>query len=191
MPETVADDDLPLVRRAQEGDGGAFDEIVRKHQSMITAILHRFAPDRGELEDLVQDTFVRAWRGLDRWRPERPFTHWLKRIAVNTGHEYCRRQSRRPLARAGALPAPDYESIDPAPADPADRHWQAAEEAHFILGHATPEDRTLLTLLYLNEWSLAEIAEHLGWSPAKTKIKAFRARKRLRAILAHYGYTGP
>jgi RNA polymerase sigma-70 factor (ECF subfamily) len=65
----------------------------------------------------------------------------------------------------------------------------AADEARFILSHLPPDDRALLTLLHLNEMPLAEIAGHFGWSRAKAKIKAFRARQRLRTILARHEYT--
>ena len=65
----------------------------------------------------------------------------------------------------------------------------ASDEAQQILSHLPPDQRTLLTLLYLDQMPLAEIAEHLGISLANAKIKAFRARNQLRPLLKHYGYS--
>ncbi len=188
--ESSADPDLPLVRRAQQGELSAFDEIVGRHQSMITALLYRFCPGRADLEDLVQETFLRAWRHLAQWRAEKPFLHWLKRIAANVGLEFCRKNRRSPLA----LRAPIAEDAD----DPLARLAAptggeappgALAEAQWLLSHLTPEDRALLTLLYLDEMPLAEIAEHFGWSRTNAKVRAFRARAQLRKILHRHGYT--
>lgn len=187
-PADSADEDLPLVQQAQAGVLDAFDALVEKYQSGMTALLHRFAPVRADLEDLVQETFVRAWRGLAEWRPEKPFLHWLKRIAVNVGLEFCRRRERTPFAR---LAEPDQQPLESiaADTDAGEGARHAAEQAHFILAQLPPEDRALLTLLHLEEMPLAEIAEHFGWSRANAKIKAFRARHRLRTILNRHGYT--
>ena len=190
MPETLPseDEDLPLVRRAQAGDLEAFDDLVKKHQKMMTGLLYRFAPDRADLEDMVQDTFLRAWKGLPRWNPDKPFLHWLKRIASNVGLEFCRRQKCSPF---GHLAHPEEQRFDSLAANPSleDDARGAVEEAQFLLAQVPAEDRALLTMLYLNEMPLAEIAGHFGWSSAKAKIKVFRARNRLKTILATHGYS--
>ncbi|MEM1441787.1 MAG: RNA polymerase sigma factor [Verrucomicrobiota bacterium] len=189
MPETAPDrdEDLPLIKRAQGGDLDAFDRLVEKYQSTMTGILYRFAPDRSDLEDMVQDTFFRAWKALPRWAPEKPFLHWLKRIAVNVGREFCRKDQRSPL---GKLAHPDQSHLERLVTEPEKEEAakSAVEEVQFLLSQASPEDRSLLTLLYLVEMPLAEIAEHFGWSHSNAKIKAFRARKRLKAILKNHDY---
>lgn len=179
------DDDLPLVQRAQAGELDAFDELVAKYQSAMTALLFRFAPGRADLEDLVQDTFVRAWRGLSRWKPEKPFVHWLKRIAVRVGLEFCRRHQRSPFSRMNA----DETAIEQMADEGAAGGQEAADEVQFILAQVPPDDRALLTLLYLEEMPIAEIAQHFGWSVVNTKVKALRARRRLRVILERPGYA--
>ena len=187
QPPHYADDDLPWVRRAQAGDMDAFDTLVARHQSAMSALLFRFAPNRADLEDLVQETFVRAWRALAGWRAEKPFLHWLKRIAVRVGLDYCRSQRRSPLACPAEVRDTDPLEELTAP-DPASGPCAAAE-VHAILAQLPPDDRTLLTLVYLNEMPLAEVAEHFGWSSANTKIRAFRARLRLKTLLKRHGYT--
>ena len=181
--ETPHDDDLILVQAAQAGDLEAFDQLVMIHQSAISAVLFRFSSQRADLEDMVQETFLRAWRGLAPWRPDKPFIHWLKRIAVRIGLEFCRKHRRSPFYRLdddgeGKLVFLTKESTTPA-----------GDEAARILSHLPPTERAILTLLYLPEMPLAEIADHLGISLANAKIRAFRARAKLRKILTRHGYT--
>jgi RNA polymerase sigma-70 factor, ECF subfamily len=179
------DPDLPFIQLAQSGDLDAFDAIVLRHQSLIAAILHRFTKTPSDLEDLVQETFVKAWQALPDWRPDRPFLHWLKRIAVRTGLEYCRRQKRSPLAFAI-----DFTSAGPLMADEEKTDSQLAlQEARSLLSYLPAEDQTLLTLLHLHGMTMDEIAAHFHWSRANAKIKAFRARHRLRKILTRHGYS--
>lgn len=183
-PETglPQDDDAPLVRACQTGDLDAFDRLVMKHQPAIAAVLFRFSAQRADLEDMTQETFIRAWRALPQWQPRKPFVHWLKRIAVNVALEYCRRHRRSPFSR---LVDRGDEAIHLIPGEtPA----SAGDEARQILSHLPPDQRTLLTLLHLEQMPLAEIAGHLGISLANAKIKAFRARNHLRKILKHHGY---
>jgi len=188
MPATPESDnaDLALVRRAQTGDVEAFDSIVSKYQSDITAMLFHFAPARADLEDMVQETFIRAWRGLPQWRREKPFVHWLKKIASNVGLSFYRNRGRTPFAR---LANDNEETLARLAAEPERAAGRSAEEVRFILAQVPADDRALLTLLYLQEMSLPEIAEQYGWSHSNAKIKAFRARRRLKAILTKHGYT--
>ncbi len=181
------DPDLEHVLAAQNGDLDAFDELVRRHQSAVTAMLFRFCPSRMELEDLVQDTFIRAFKGLERWHPKRPFLHWLKRIALNVGREYCRNTRRTALGQR--MPEPIEESSrELAANDDAQRRATALDEAQWLLSHLDGDDRALLTLLYLHDSSVAETAEYFGWSQSKVKVRAYRARKKLNSILQTYDY---
>lgn len=195
MESPAADDeeDCKLVRQIQAGDDSAFDAMVLKHQSLVTGLLHRFAPDRADLEDLVQDAFLRIWRGIPDWKPERPFVHWLKTVTVRVGLEFCRRQKRSKvdLYEDRNSSSDSGFNIDQLPAEDwstAERARQSLETVRELLSLLPPDDRALLTLLYLNEMPLNEIAGHFGWSLANAKIKAYRARKRLRTTLKSHGY---
>jgi RNA polymerase sigma-70 factor (ECF subfamily) len=178
------DPDLDPILRARSGDTSAFEEIVIKYQPVLAAMLHRFAATPADLEDLVQESFVKAWQALPAWVPEQPFLHWLKRIAARTGLEYCRRRKRQPLVFTDRVP----ESIAAeATDDPANA---ALDEARALLAQLPADEQALLTLVHLHGMSMAEAAEHFGWSRAKAKIKAFRARLALRKILSRHGYDG-
>ncbi|WP_068772345.1 RNA polymerase sigma factor [Termitidicoccus mucosus] len=186
--DNAAGDDACALR-AREGDAGAMESLVMRHQDAVARLLWRFAHNRADLDDLVQETFLRMVRGLGGWRSEQPFAHWLLRIATNTGRDYFRRQSVRrrhmaepdnaddpPPGRGTAMP----EAIDPAD-NPAAR--AASSEVKEILAGLPPDDRALLTLYYLESHSLAEIAAQFGWTVTATKLRAWRARGRLRARL--------
>ncbi len=158
--------------------------LVERHHAAIGRLLWRFARSRADLDDLVQDTFLRMVRGLPNWRAQQPFAHWLLRIATNVGRDYFRRQSVRrrwqaePARENEEQPAPD--AIDPA-ADPAAR--AAANEVKTMLAQLAPDDRALLTLHHLEGWGLAQIAAQFGWTLTATKLRAWRARRQLRKLL--------
>ena len=181
LAASMIDPDLERVQRAAAGDSEAFGEIVTKYQSIIAAMLHRFAFSHADLEDLVQETFIKAWKALPRWQPRQPFLHWLKRIGARTGLEYCRRRKRSPITFSDQNPETHEASAD-------DSSQAALDEARYLLAHLPAEEQALLILIHLNGMTMAEAADHFGWSTAKTKIRAYRARKQLRNITRSHGY---
>lgn len=188
MPPSEPEDN-EIIARIQAGDANAFDMIVTRYQSLVAGLLHRFAVRPADLEDLVQEAFLDIWRGLPGWKPDRPFSHWLKRVTVRAGLEYCRKQKRSPLSRAaGPESEAALENLPGENASQAADFQHSLEEAQFLLAALPAEDQALLTLLYLNEMPLSEIAGHFGWSLANAKIRAFRARNRLKKVLKSHGY---
>lgn len=172
------------MNRARLGDRAALEAIVRRHHEDVARVLWRFARQPADLEDLVQETFLRALRNLGQWRSDRPFIHWLRRIAANTGRDYYRRHAVRrrwqvdiPPEEDGDPPRP--EAVDPNP-DPAAR--AAADEVKTMLSRLPPDDASILTLHYLEGWSLHDVAAAYGWSHTAAKLRAWRARARLRAL---------
>lgn len=162
------------------------DQLVVRHHAAVARLLWRFARTKPELDDLVQDTFLRMVRGLPGWRAEQPFAHWLLRIATNIGRDHFRREAVRKRWAAEPVPredddAPLPEAVDPAP-DPAAR--AAANEIKALLTKLPPDDRTILTLFHLEGWGLAQIAAQFGWTVTATKLRAWRARRQLRALLS-------
>jgi len=89
-------DDNELLARIRAGAINEFAELVRRHQHQVCAILHHYERDPQRLEELAQDTFVKAWRALDRFEIGRaPFQHWLSRIAVRVALDHLRQRRRR------------------------------------------------------------------------------------------------
>lgn len=162
------------------------ESLVLRHHPEISRLLWRFARNSSDLEDLVQDTFLRMVRSLHTWRADQPFRHWITRIATNVGRDFYRRQSVRrrwmaePLAAGedGDVALP--EAVD-AGGDPAAR--AAAAEFKELLSTLPPDDRALLTLHHLEGWDLKHIAAQFGWTVTATKLRAWRARNRLRQLL--------
>ncbi len=182
---TESRDDTTLAHLACAGDGTALECLVARHQPAVTRLLWRFARNHADLEDLVQDTFLRFVQKLDTWEERQPLRHWLQRIATNVGRDYFRRQAVRrrwmsePAADANdGIPAP--EGVTPG-ADPAAR--AAANEVKAFLAMLAPDDRTVLTLRYLEGWSLGQIAERCGWTATATRLRAWRARRELRHLM--------
>lgn len=165
-----------LVAAARGGDDAAFGELVRRHQQRVFRLAGRFFRDPAEVEDVAQDTFLAAWAKLATYRAEAPFEHWLTRICLNTCYgRFRRRRDETPLDR-------DY------PRPPSDPTLKL--EVERLLVALPPADRFLLLLLYGEGWSVAEIADRLGWSRSNVKVRAFRARRKLRRVLEEKGATG-
>lgn len=178
----AAESDETLVAAAQAGDQQAFARLVERHESMLAGLLYRFAGRPADVEDLVQETFLRVYRQLPKWRPEAPFVHWLRRVAVNVGRDHCRARSRRPtgvpLEEANLAEATGETGATAA----------AAGEVRAVLAQLPPDDCTLLTLHFLEDMTFPEIAGHFGWSVIATRVRAFRARQKLQKLLIRHGY---
>ena len=184
---TQDDPDLADAMAAAAGDEAAFARIVRRRQGEIARQMWHFTRDRSDHEALVQEVFVGAFVSLSRYRGTAPVMHWLRRIATRTGYQYWKRQARRrgPLAALeSAWSGQARRAMDGgAPSD-------AAECLFELLRRLPDKDRLVLTLIYFEECSMAEAAERMGWSVTLVKVRTFRARRRLRALLEEAGY-GP
>lgn len=182
--EQLGDHDAALAAAAKAGDLEAFDKLVARHQAMVNSITYRFAPNVADMEDLGQEVFVRAFRNLHSWLPTAPFENWLRKIAYNVGRDYFRRRKR---SWWGFLWDQDLGFDDPERPSPpslveapAETHTEMIQR---LLAGLPADDRTVLTLQFLQDAPLKEIAATMGWSLDKTKARSSRARKRLRKIL--------
>ena len=174
--------DLRDIQAALAGDGDAYGRLVGRYQNDIAHRMWRFTRDRRQLEELVQDVFVEAYYSLKGYRGTAPFPHWLNRIATRVGYRFWKR--RRETARE--IPLQDWDDFQES-AESTIQAEEAAELLHDLLGQLPPRDRLVLTLLYLEELTVAEAAERAGWSRTMVKVQAHRARKKLRALLEKTG----
>jgi RNA polymerase sigma-70 factor (ECF subfamily) len=180
----VADEvDLCDVRATLGGDGSAFARLVGRHQQDVARQMSRFTRDAAVLEQLVQDAFVEAWQGLSGWSGRSPFGAWLRTIATRAGYRFwqARARDRRLADPDDPALAAALERAAAAPAAPPPH--DAAELLHAVLARLAPRDRLVLTLLYWEGCSVAEIAQRTGWSRPLVKVQAFRARRRLEKLL--------
>lgn len=176
----MQDPDHDDVQASQHGDRDAYTRIIERHQAAIVRQMRRFTPDVALREELAQDVFVEAWLSIGHFRPHAPFLHWLQTIATRVGYKYWKELQRRkryvPLRDDDAAPAVEEEPSSLIPED-------AAERLAGLLGRLAPEDRLVLTMTYFDGCSAGEIAERLGWNAALVRMRAFRARRKLKRWL--------
>lgn len=165
-----AADETGLVAAAKRGDPEAFAELVRLHQRRVFRLAGRFFRRSEEVEEAAQDTFLTAWRKLGTYRARAPFEHWLTRVCLNCCYQRLRREKP-------TRPIPE----EPAAAETGDP--DARLDAARLLSRLGPEDRFVLLLLHGEGWTTHEIANRLGWTRSNVKVRAHRARKKLRRIL--------
>ena len=176
-------DDEVLLAEVRAGSAEAFAELVRRHQDEVFAVLGRYERDPHAVEDLAQETFLRVWKGLDRFDPRAPVAHWMCRIATRVALDHLRRQHRRrhevSLDADGAVALQWLEHA----AAPTPTEDQAFSFLHAALAALSPEDQLVLTLLEIDECSVKEAARRTGWSLVGVRVRAFRARRRLAGLL--------
>jgi RNA polymerase sigma-70 factor (ECF subfamily) len=175
--------DVELVRRAQEGDLDAFADIVRRHEPRLRVVLLRILDDARDVEEAVQDTFVQAWRNLDRYRAEAALFTWLYRIGVNAAFARTRRKAH-PTTDLDALPSEGAVQVAP------EFRPEAVAEAHDLRARilaalaALPfEHREAVVLRDVAGLSNEEVAAALDLSVAAAKSRIHRGRLALRELL--------
>ncbi len=177
-------DDAELLERIRGGATDDFAEIVRRHQSRVFAILHRYERDGHKVEDLAQETFVKAWRALGQFDGRAPFEHWLSRIAARVALDHLRREKRR-QSEIG-LPEFGDDVLDwLRSSDEKDElaARSAAELLELAMRELSPADRVIITMQELEGRSVKEIARVLGASGVAVRVRAMRARTKLRRAL--------
>ena len=187
MPDE-AFDVLACLTQVVAGDEAAGCRLVAHLHPLALRIVRANRAQWRSDDDLTQEVFLTMFARLDRYRPIDgiPFAHWFARLAVNVCRDALRAETRRPMHVAMSPAAEAWlghlagESATPADADAqADA---ARELVDRLLAELSPDDRLVLTLLDLEQRSTAEIAQLTGWSRTLVKVRAFRARRRLRAV---------
>jgi len=190
MAEALVDmEDARVLKEIRAGDVDAYARIMIKYQGRVSGIVSGHAP-REQVTELTHEVFVRAYRSLAGYRGDSPFGHWLAKVAVRTCHDYWRAEYRRrerpeselsDECRAFAEEAAALETSEAAEESVARR--EAGELLAWALDKLSPTDRMVVTLTHLEERPVAEAAEMLGISVPNVKVRAFRARKKLRDLL--------
>jgi RNA polymerase sigma-70 factor (ECF subfamily) len=176
--------DEELVKRFLEGDEQSFNQLVERYTGRLYNLAYRFLLDRGEAEDIVQETFLHVYEALPSSQIERSFRPWVTTITLNACRSLLRK--KHPLVFADMVPAGDEEEtfVENIPAEtetPADA--VEAEELKIALRQAVsalPEgDRMILTLRYNEELSYEQIGELLHIPMQTVGTHLYRAKKRL------------
>ena len=178
--------DLALVERAQAGDKRAFDLLVIKYQKRVAGLVARYVRDRHEVQDVTQETFVKAFTGLKNFRGDSAFYSWLFRIASNTALNYISTRNKRAITNATDID--DADSMDAAAdfrdiSDPESEMTmsQSASQIRASI-KALPQDlREALIFREFHNYSYEEIGRIVGCPIGTVRSRLYRARE---AVLA-------
>jgi RNA polymerase sigma-70 factor (ECF subfamily) len=177
-------EDAELLARILNGSTDDFAEIVQRHQARIFAILSRYERDYQKLEDLAQETFVKAWRSLAQFDGRAPFEHWLSRIAVNAALDHLRKQRRQRNEIALADLGDDaLEWLRSAHERSELDSRQAEELLALAMRELSPAEQIVITMQELEGHSVKEICQRTGSSSVAVRVRAMRARGKLRRAL--------
>lgn len=172
--------DAELVRRYLDGDGDAFAELVRRHETRVYRIALRMTGRPEDARDATQEAFLSALRKLKSFRGEAAFSTWLHRVTVNACYDLLRKRQRQPIASEGGLEA--LELVAAPDADPADEVG-AALEVRRALAAVPEEHRAVLLLHDVEDLGFDEIAEILGIPVGTAKSRLHRGRVALARAL--------
>lgn len=179
-----SEEEAALLRAAQGGDPAAFSELVRRYQRAVYRVAYALTRNASDADDLAQETFVRAYQAIGRFRVGEPLFPWLARIATNQAISLFRRRKRRPeTAIEPLLEAGQQWGVedDPARTVEQDERTQALEAAFDRL---KPEHQAVLALRVIEEQSYEEIAATLRVPVGTVMSRLSRARAELKALLA-------
>lgn len=181
---------IALLTGARAGEDSAARALVDRLYPLVIRIVRSHLPRRAAEEDLAQEVFVKLFARLDQYEPraEVPFEHWVSRLAVRTCLDALRAERRRPEWRVSDLSEEQAAWVEfmlrDAAVEPAADADAARAVVEQLLAQLPPDDRLVLGLLDLEQRSVKEIASLTGWSRALVKVRAFRARRKLRALAA-------
>jgi len=181
-------DEPDCLRRLANGDENAARELLRHFHPFVLKLVRAHLPRRLSEEDLTQMIFIRIFQNLDKYSGNEPLQHWISRVAVNTCLNELRAEKRRPewrLADFDEGTAAAIERLARTESETAtpDDAQMAKDLLTRLLGQLSPDDRLLVTWLHLEERSIQEIHSLTGWSRAAIKVRAFRARAKLKKML--------
>jgi RNA polymerase sigma-70 factor (ECF subfamily) len=187
MPDDAPPFDVAgCLARVRRRDQGAARELVEHLYPQVIRIVRAHLPRRVPEEDLAQEVFLKMFSRIAQYEGAVPLSHWVSRIAVTTCIDHLRARKRRPEFRMADLSEAEsdvIQSVMTAENEVAAPDALAARELVFkLLGQLKPEDQLVVRLLDLEQKPIAEISAQTGWSQSLVKVRAFRARRKLRKL---------
>ncbi len=190
LPAVTAErqEERQVVARAQRGDTTAYEELVRRHQQRVLAVVSGILRHREDVEDVAQQVFVKAYFSLRRFDMRSAFGTWLYKIAVNECWDYLRKKKVRRLVYEADLSDEQIRQFESAPAKAADgarprqdagRQVEQRDLVERLLGELEQKDRLMLVMKEVEGFSVEEIGKVLGLNINTVKVRLFRARGRL------------
>jgi len=192
LVSTSAADDAALVQLALLGDQRAFQSLVERHQERLFGLVRHYARSAAEVEDVVQETFLKAFRRLDSFQHQASFATWIARIAVNTALDAAKRRARSPVHTVEEI---DESGGDERTVNAPDARLEREEVARItqeVLEQLPDIFRTVLVLREFEGMAYQDIADLLSISIGTVESRLFRARARFkeRLIALHPEFAG-
>jgi RNA polymerase sigma-70 factor (ECF subfamily) len=174
--------DQVYIDKILNGDTNAYVELVDRYKDLVYTLAIRMVKNKEEAEEVSQDTFIKVYKSLSRFKGESKFSTWIYRVAYNT----CLDRIKKIKRQYNTVAIDEYtehqvKSIDNALDEIGEQEKQMAIKA--CLDQLPGDDSFILTLFYFEELSLDEISKVMGLKPNNVKVKLFRSRKKLAAIL--------
>jgi RNA polymerase sigma factor (sigma-70 family) len=176
-----------LVRAALQHDDDAARALVRRLYPLVAKMVRSHRPRRTPEEDLCQMIFIRVFQKLSQFSGKVPLEHWVSRIAINTCLNQIAAEKVRPEVRHADLSEEEQavvENLATTPEELApDRRAASRQLVEHLLQTLKPVERLVVDLMYLQGRSVEEIRQITGWSGALVKVRAFRARQKMKQLL--------
>jgi RNA polymerase sigma-70 factor (ECF subfamily) len=175
--------EFELLQKAQQGDAGAFNQVVTAYRRRILGTISRLIGRPEDVEDVAQEVFLRLYFSLDQLRTPEVFEPWLYRLTVNASYDYLRKSKRRPESRMSDLSEQQVLMADAvagskAQSEEGEKH-RVRDTVNSLLAAVSEEDRILLTLKEVEGLSLKELEQIYHVSENSLKVRLFRARQRV------------
>ncbi|MEI7939428.1 MAG: RNA polymerase sigma factor [Verrucomicrobiota bacterium] len=183
MPEPEFDV-TACVKRVRLRDEESARALFRHLYPLVARLVHSHLPRRTSAEDLVQTVFMKMFASLDSFSGTVPLEHWVSRIAINTCLNQLAAEKARPELRWADLSEEQAQALEATTAGQAEldptQNLASREIVEKLLAQLAPTDRLLMTLLHLEGRSVDEVRQITGWNVPVIKVRAFRARRKLR-----------
>ncbi len=179
--------DAELIAAVLKGDTASFEPLVQKYSPRVFATARRYARRESEIEDIVQEVWLKSFQKLGSFRGDAPFEHWLMRLTVRTCYDFLRAHQRNREMAFSEMSDTEEDWLERFAADPetaAEDASAAKQLVDRVLQQLSPPARMVITLLEIEDRSIKEIAELTGWSVPLVKVRAFRARAEMKKCLA-------
>src|SRR6201981_424511 len=181
---TRAEEERDLVRLAQSGTEAAFEELIRRHQQRVLALVGSILRRREDVGDVAPQVFLKVFSPLKRFDLRSAFSPWLYKITVNECWDYLRKKKVRPLLYEADLSEEQVSRLDgivsaERPVAVASEKAEVKETLEWMLGKLPEQDQQLLVLKEMEGFSVQELAEILDLNVNTVKVRLFRARSRL------------
>ena len=192
IQEKGISDDV-IIKQVLDGNINAFEQLISRYQRYVLSIVGKHSPPE-KAEELAQEVFIQAYKSLNKIKKADSFKGWLSAIAIRSCYNYWRKHYRSKEILISELSKEQKDWIDQAINDRSKetfekegRQKEAKQVLDWLLAGLNPAERIVIELVYIEGFSIDAVSKLLGWSSAKVKVRAFRARQKLQRSIKEKG----